>query len=568
MITIYKMFKVNLLTFVLLFSSCVPASYEVPKEIKKTLDKTDLKIQLDGTNILKPSSQGTTQEEIKKLLDEESEKSSDSSLDSNSTHFLDIESLRKIVLEKNLGIKVLEQNIDIANEELNSEKAKFDALFTNKIEYLNADLPTGNSNIFNITSIDSSFDNASGVFTEASLDREQLKTSTGIDIPNMIGGIFSLSQNFEIDDKSTSSLISQEDRAGLRLSLSQPLLRGAGIDVNTASIKLSRYSLGQINAQTKLATIRVLANAEKAYWSLYGALKMYDVAKQQYRIAEQNLKALKTRIKLGDVAPVERFAAELSLAQQLDALIHSEIEVRLKRRKLKLFMNSALLPVVNNTEITIKTEPKLNKFNLVRADLVDKALSERLDLLSLDLSIASAEIEIKVAKNKTLPYFSLDFEYGTSDRDSTLSSSFLDSLRFDNQGYRLGSSFSLPLTNKAARANLRQKKEKGRKQVLKKEEKILRIKTEVLDAADALEREWQRILAARQNVVSASANYDAEKSLFKEGQRSAQNVLIALQQLGSARQKEVKTIVAYQSDQVDLAFATGVLLGYAGYEVR
>lgn len=568
--------------FILFFiSSCVPANFEIDEDAKKTLAKIDSKIDTNGSDVLKPAGQGTIEEEIEQLIKKENVILNTKAIEEkkvtppkkpskkqNEVLSLDLKKLRNTVLRRNLGIEVIEQNLDIANEDLNSEKAKFDALFTNKIEYFNADLPRGNSTVFDISSTNSLLSGNSGVFTEADIDREQFKTSTGIDFFNPLGGVFSISQDFEIDDKTTSDLRSNEDRAGLSLSLSQPLLRGAGRDVNTASIQLSQYNLGIVDAEIKLASIRVLANAEKSYWNLYGALRILDIAKEQYKLAAENLEAIRTRIKLGDVAPVERFAAELSFAQQLDALINSNTEVKLKRRKLALFLNSPLLPIDSSKEVSIDTKPKILRYNLVREELIEKALDERLELLSLDLSIASAETEVRVAENKILPYFTLDFEYGTSDRDSSIGNSFTDSFRFDHQGFRAGSTFSVPLTNKAARANLRQKRAKSRQKAIKKEEQRLKIKQEVYDAADALEREWQRILAARQNVVSASANYNAEKSLFVEGQRNAQDVLISLQQLGIAREKEVKTIVAYQSDQIDLAFATGVVLGYGGFEVK
>jgi len=44
-------------------------------------------------------------------------------------------------------------------------------------------------------------------------------------------------------------------------------------------------------------------------------------------------------------------------------------------------------------------------------------------------------------------------------------------------------------------------------------------------------------------------------------------VLEVLTQLGDAQIREVKAIVAYQAAQIDLAFATGTLLGYAGLDL-
>ena len=83
------------------------------------------------------------------------------------------------------------------------------------------------------------------------------------------------------------------------------------------------------------------------------------------------------------------------------------------------------------------------------------------------------------------------------------------------------------------------------------------------DALDTTEQNWQRILVARQNVILAVLNYDAELKQFREGLRTMTEVLETLIRLGDAQLREVRAISDYQVSLIDLAFATGTLLGHS-----
>ena len=84
---------------------------------------------------------------------------------------------------------------------------------------------------------------------------------------------------------------------------------------------------------------------------------------------------------------------------------------------------------------------------------------------------------------------------------------------------------------------------------------------EVLDAVDNLEATWQRILAARQSVVLEARNYRAEQGQFQLGLRNSTDVLDAETRLADARIAQITALTDHQIAQIDLAFATGMLLG-------
>ena len=73
------------------------------------------------------------------------------------------------------------------------------------------------------------------------------------------------------------------------VSISQPLLRGFGFDVNAQSIRIAFYQYQQAQARTKLEVIRVLAETDRAYWHLYASRKQLGVRQQQLDLAVKQL---------------------------------------------------------------------------------------------------------------------------------------------------------------------------------------------------------------------------------------------------------------------------------------
>ena len=89
----------------------------------------------------------------------------------------------------------------------------------------------------------------------------------------------------------------------------------------------------------------------------------------------------------------------------------------------------------------------------------------------------------------------------------------------------------------------------------------MQIQTEVLGAIEQLEANWQSILAGRQNSILAGRLYEAEKRQFVVGLRTATDVLDAQAKFANAQSTEISALTEYEIAQVDLAYATGTLLG-------
>jgi hypothetical protein len=83
----------------------------------------------------------------------------------------------------------------------------------------------------------------------------------------------------------------------------------------------------------------------------------------------------------------------------------------------------------------------------------------------------------------------------------------------------------------------------------------------VLGAVDSTEASWQRIMAARQSVLLAAKTLEGEQRQFDAGARTSTDVLDAAARLADEQTNEIHALTDYQVAQVDLAFATGTLLG-------
>jgi hypothetical protein len=81
---------------------------------------------------------------------------------------------------------------------------------------------------------------------------------------------------------------------------------------------------------------------------------------------------------------------------------------------------------------------------------------------------------------------------------------------------------------------------------------------------DAVEQQWHRILANQLSVATAERTYEAERIQFEQGESTNTEVFVQLSNLAQAQQLLIQSFADFQRALVDLAFATGTVLGQSG----
>jgi outer membrane protein len=475
---------------------------------------------------------------------------------------LSIAEVRASALKNNLALQVVQADPRIAETRVSEERAKFDNIIYANLKYGEYDLPSMSGDRVNFSSNNPTLDKQTVKLTRQNQQYDSIDGEVGIAVPLRTGGVVNISSPFENKDKS-NPFGSNEYRSGLRFSVSQPLLRNAGVAVNEASIEIASYDQQATEARARLQSIRVLAMIDKAYWALNQAWTDLDIRRQQHELASQNLAMVKLRVKEGLSAAIELNRAEFGVTDRLEQLIVANTNLKLAQRQLKFLLNDAKYPIESEAGFSPSTPPTLLQYTFDREKLVNQATSNRLELLETELKLAEDATRIDLLKNQTLPLFTLDYSYGAlSNSAGSFGSAYGNVLDGEFNDWYVGFKFEMPVTNEARLARLNRAVEQRLQRLSTKTLQELTVKREINDSLDIVEQHWQRILAARQQVGIAGMNYDAELKQFKEGLRTMTEVLEMLTRLGDSQMKEIRAITDYQIALIDLSFATGTLLGY------
>ncbi|MDO9140612.1 MAG: TolC family protein [Methylobacter sp.] len=479
---------------------------------------------------------------------------------------LSISQVRALALENNLELKIAQINPKIAAADVSEEQAKFDDLIFARAKYGSKNTPAQNLDVVTFTPAESSSSLLKGEtdkLTAVPQRTDILDMEAGIVIPLRTGAKMTLSVPFD-EKRQFKGVASEQYLNALRFSISQPLLRDGGIDTNVAGIRIARYEQQAVDVSTRLQAIRVLAAVERGYWGLYVAWGELDVRRQQYENAADNLAMVRKRVAEGITAAVEINRAEIGVAERMEGLIVAETTLKLRQRQLKLLLNDPEMDLDTATVLIPETTPTLLQFTFDREQLAQQALQGRLELLELELKLAADMTKIDYLSNQTLPLFMLDYNYSSLGRDTaSFGGAFGQSLDGDYSDWSVGLRMELPLTNELRRARRDRSIQQRLQRLTTLQLRELSVRREIYDTLDQLEQNWQRILAARQNVLLAGINYDAELKQFREGLRTMTEVLETLTRLGDAQLREVRAIGDYQISMIDLAFATGTLLGHS-----
>ena len=474
--------------------------------------------------------------------------------------------LRIKALKNNLSIKVAKVSPQIAATEVRREEAKFDQIFYVYARYGENDDPLQTSDYVGFNSENPSLNNQQVKLSTLAQENKSLDVEAGIKVPLRTGGTIVLSaplSNKKIS-RNSGQFNSDTYQSAMRFSFSQPLLRNAGREINEASISIANLEQQGTTLNTRLQSIRIIAMVDKAYWQLYESWGELDIRRQQYEYAQQNLQMVKKRVAEGLTARVEISRSEIGVADRFEALIIAETNLKRANRQLQFLLND----ISDNPSLEAiflpTTPPNLVKYDIDRKKLMSDALGGRIELLTQELKLSADLASINYLENQTLPLFTVDYQYGAlSNTFDSFESTYNGMFNSDFNDWYLGFKFELPISNEVNKSRLDRAIQQRNQRFTTKALQELTIKKEIYNAVDQIEQNWQRILAARQQVLIAGINYEAELKQFNEGIRTMTEVLETLTRLGEAQIKEIKAIGDYQIALVDTAYATGTLLGYS-----
>ncbi len=460
---------------------------------------------------------------------------------------LKIEDCRAMVMANNLDLQVQLLNPTIARQSITEEQARFEALFFANNTFNKTDSPTATTLVAN--------------------QSESNRSDFGVDVPLRTGGNLRFNvPAHRLDTDNSNSTLNPSYEADYVLSLSHNLLRNAGPKVNSHGIRVAHYQSQQAEARTRLEVIRVIAVTDRVYWRLYAARKELEVRQQQHELAMAQLERATRRVKLGEDAEIEVTRAESGVADGLEAIIVAENTLRDRQRTLKRVLNKPGLRMIGPTVMIPATPPDPVRYIIDPRKLVADAMAGRMELLELELQLATDASTVDYQRNQALPLAAFDYTYISNGLGTSYDDAFDMAGDRNFEDHRIAVRVEIPLGNEAAKSRLRRAILTRLQRLATRDQRRIQIEQEVLNAVDQLEANWQRVLANRQRSILAGRTLAAELRQFDLGLNTSTDVLDSQSRYADAQSAEARSLADYQIAQIDIAYATGTILGAANIQ--
>lgn len=390
-----------------------------------------------------------------------------------------------------------------------------------------------------------------------------------------------------LQDDSPINTLSPQNRVYLILDLTQPLLRDCGIEVNTTEERLSRNELAQ-STERYVDRARQLGGAiEAAYLRLCLARERLILRTEARLLSADLLTGNRQKFSSGIIPVSEVQEAETALASRDEQVIAARQEQETAVNTLLDLLEIPVDDPLRSSTLTTETIPGVMETTPDRVEALRRALEQRPDLAAARLAVAARDVQLRYARNQTLPRLDLQATLGLNGlggNSTGLSPTDDEGNMFDaaermaqRDGYQwyTGVRFSYPLGNRTARARARQA-ESGKKQAifaLKRLEDT--IDTEVRNALVAVSRSWERTLVAERYRSLANLTLKQEETRLKEGLSDTFHILKFQDDLIEAKLAKLNALVDYRLGLANLyqvmgtnLSRDGILLWTPGAETR
>ncbi len=379
----------------------------------------------------------------------------------------------------------------------------------------------------------------------------------------------------------------------LGLTITQRLLQGFGVAVNSRQIHIARNNREISDLTFKNQVITTVSAVINLYWDLVSFREDVRVKRRSLALAEKLYDDNRKQVEIGTLAPIEIVRAEAEVAARQQDLTISETQLRQQETILKnvLSRNGVASPTIADARV-IPTDriqiPEVEPIEPIQ-DLVARALSARPELSQSRMQIRNAEINLKGSRSAMLPTLDAVVSFtnnGLAGQPNELPvlpgrtrsvtpfflggyGTVLNQLFARNfPDYSAGFNLTIPLGNRAAKADMINDQLTMRQQQLALQRLENQVRVDVQNALIGLQQARARYQAAEKARILQEQTLDAEQKKFALGTSTMYNVILAQRDLATARSIEVAAANNYGKARVELDRATGMTLDRNNISMR
>src|SRR5579863_1217862 len=387
-------------------------------------------------------------------------------------------------------------------------------------------------------------------------------------------------QNQYQDQNAVRNLFNPYAQSSLGVTVTQPLLRGFGSELNRRFIHIAKNSEKISDYVFQQQVISTVSGLIRLYDDLVSLNADLRVKEETLATAQRLLEDNKNKVDQGTLAPIESTRAEAQVASAQQDLINSEGYVRQQELILKTVLARSWGddPLVHDARIiptdTLGLEPLPTQ---TPAEIVSLALMNRPEYQAAKLQLANSEISLKGTKNELLPEIDVVGSFQSSgiagplNPTSGVGSAYpgvggnygtvLDQiLKGTYPTYSVGINLTLPVRNRVAQSDVARDELQVRQTQVRLKQLENQIRAEVEDALIALQRTRAAYEAATETTRLQEQSLEIEQEKFDVGLSTNFLVIQYQSYVAQARSTEVAALDAYAKAKDQYERSVGLTL--------
>jgi len=344
------------------------------------------------------------------------------------------------------------------------------------------------------------------------------------------------------------------------LTLTQPLLRNFWINSDRFTIYVNKKELQKSEADFRDTLMSTVTQVETAYLRLIQAQENVEVQRKALELADSTLSENRKRVQIGAMAPLDEQQAEAQAATSRAQLLQAESAEGTQQRVLK----SLLSDNYTNNWLNIVIKPKDRLVAIPQQfDLQEswrKALAQGgnpVRLQQLRLTLEENEARVRLQKNQLFPELDLTGSYGYSGTGREFSDAFGQIQSRTSPFWSIGVQMNVPLSQTAARNNLKAAKASRDQQKLTLEAQEQNTLISIENDISTIRSDYESVKATHEARLYAEAALEAEQKKFENGKSTLFTILGLQSKLTSARSDEITALANYNVDLSTFSFDEG-----------
>jgi outer membrane protein len=417
-------------------------------------------------------------------------------------------------LDKNFSLKIESFSTDIARESLNVAHAQFEPTFTATTQRFVAQ-ETAITGGMRTDTTDTRVGVQEFLPTGALVDLSASVNRSGY-VPN----IYAFNPVYNSD---------------VALTVTQPLLRGAGLAYNRTQIERSRLGVEIARLNFKSSILLVVRDTETAYYNLVFAREQLAVKNHSLALAQRLFEENKTRKLTGVATDLDVLSAEVGIATARNGVVIAEQGVHNREDSLLALIGQFEFNSNVGTVGLIPYHEPSPSFDLS----YKLARENQPDFLATQTSIKQLQLDASSAKNASRPTLNVGGSVGLNGTNRSYYSAVNNAADGDAHSWGLDVSLSVPWGLHADRARYRSALASLRQQESRLQQIEQTLLVDVRAAVRAVETNQQSVEINRKATELATRQYELELARFKAGLSTSRQVLQVQDDLETARVNEL-----------------------------